>query len=279
VKYKLRNSIAGALVSIIVALPVSAMAENKIIAKVGNLEITEMELTIAEAELRQQFEQVPAEQRRAAILSALIDIKLLANKAIDEGVDKDDRVKSQIDFLSARALHNQFFEKNIAESVSDEEVKARFDKEIAAAVPEQEVKARHILVKTVDEAKAIITELEGGKDFAELATEKSTGPTGPNGGDLGFFGKGQMVPEFDTAAFALGDGEFTKQPVQTQFGWHVIKREETRDRPLPTFEEAADAIRQILLREKYFATVLAAREELNVEIMDEQLKKQIDESK
>jgi len=132
------------------------------------------------------------------------------------------------------------------------------------------------LLKTEEEALAVISELDGGKDFAELAKEKSTGPTGPNGGDLDFFGKGQMVPEFEEAAFALEMGEYTKAPVKTQFGFHVILKEEERDAPLPTFEAAQDEVRQIVLREKYFSLIEAEREAAVIDVLDEDLKAAMD---
>src|SRR5690606_26426323 len=124
-------------------------------------------------------------------------------------------------FLRERALHNEFIEKKIAGAITDEEVRARYDKEIAATPPVNEVHARHILVKTKEEAEKIIGELNKGADFEKLAAEHTTDPSGKSsGGDLGYFGPGQMVPEFEKAAFALGVGEYTKEPVETQFGWH-----------------------------------------------------------
>jgi peptidyl-prolyl cis-trans isomerase C len=108
-------------------------------------------------------------------------------------------------------------------------VKARYEQEVAAVPPEEEISARHILLETEEEAKALITELDAGKDFAELAKEKSTGPSAGNGGDLGYLTKGRMVPEFEAAAFALTPGQYGKEPVKTQFGWHVIKVEERRE--------------------------------------------------
>ena len=193
-------------------------AEDPVVATVGELKITELELNLAQAELAKEFAQVPQEKRRAAILAALIDIKLLANKAESTGLQEDERFKAQLAFVKARTLHNLYFQKNVAENISDEEVKARFEKEIAGLVPEKEIKARHILLTSEEDAKAVIAALDGGKDFIELAKEKSTGPTGPNGGDLGYFAKGQMVPEFEAAAFALELGKYTGEPVKTQFG-------------------------------------------------------------
>ena len=134
--------------------------------------------------------------------------------------------------------------------------------------------ARHILVKTEDEAKAIIKELDDGADFEATAKEKSTGPSGPNGGDLGFFGKGQMVPEFETAAFALDKGSFTKEPVQTQFGWHVIKVEDKRPQEKPKFEDVAAQLRQQLIRERYETVMAELKADTPVEILDPTLEEQ-----
>lgn len=254
----------------------SAAAESKVVAKVGEMEITTQELAFAESELSREFEQVPAEKRKAAILAALIDIKLLANKAATEGLDEKDSFKARMAFVQSRNLHNLYFQETIVANVSDEEIRERFDKEIAAMPPETEVKARHILVASEEEAKAVVAELAQGKDFAELAKEKSTGPSGANGGDLGYFGKGQMVPEFEEAAFSLADGKFTTTPVKTQFGWHVILREGVREKPKPEFDQVKDQIRQVVFREKYFGLVKEAREETKVEILDEALKSAVE---
>ena len=179
-------------------------------------------------------------------------------------------------FIRDRTLHNLYFQDTVVAKISDEEVRARYDAEIAAMEPETEIKARHILVNSEEEAKAVIAELEQGKDFAELAKEKSTGPSSSNGGDLGYFGKGQMVPEFEAAAFALEDGKFTTEPVKTQFGWHVILREEMREKPKPEFAAVEDQIRQVVFREKYFELVEKVRAETPVEILDADLKTAIE---
>ena len=254
----------------------SAFADSKVVAKVGELEITTQELAFAESELSREFAQVPAEKRTAAILAALIDIKLLANRAAVEGLDEKESFKARMAFVQSRNLHNLYFQETIVANVTDEEVRERFDNEIAAMAPESEIKARHILVASEEEAKAIVAELAQGKDFAELAKEKSTGPSGANGGDLGFFGKGQMVPEFEEAAFGLENGKFTTTPVKTQFGWHVILKEEEREKPKPEFEQVKDQIRQAVYREKYFDLVKQAREETRVEILDAELKSAVE---
>ncbi|MGI9400988.1 MAG: peptidylprolyl isomerase [Rhizobiaceae bacterium] len=253
-----------------------AQEEKSVIAKIDGVEITERDLAYAEVDLASQFRQVPDAQRKAAILNALIDIKILAKAAEAEGLGDDEAFKSRMQFLRERALHNNYFQKNALEAVTDEDVRERYEKEIAAMEKTEEVRARHILVKTKEEAEEIVKAIEAGGDFEETAKEKSTGPSGPQGGDLGFFAKGQMVPEFDAAVFALADGEMAKEPVQTQFGWHIIKREESRVKEPPAFDAAKDAVRQIVLREKYADLVKASREGVAIEVMDENLRKQLE---
>ena len=270
--FKYAAGLATALTIMVAPMQVSAQdASDKVILKFDGAEIRQSDFDLFQ-ELDPQFEQLQGAQKQLAILSALIDVKSLAKKATADKMDQDEVFQKRLEFLKDRSLHNAYFQKNVIANISDEDVKARFEKEIAAIEPEQELRARHILVKTAEEANAIIAELDGGADFVELAKTKSTGPSGPQGGDLGFFGKGQMVPPFEAAAFALEAGAYTKAPVQTQFGFHVIKLEEKRDRPLPKFEEVQDQMRQVVLRERYLETVKEARSLSNVEILDEELK-------
>ncbi len=192
---------AGAIM--IAAGQVAMAADADVIARIGKTEVTEAELKAAEAELGPQFQQMPEERRRFAVLSALIDIKALAAEAEKAKLADDPQIAAQLEFERDRTLHNAYFAKNGVADVTEDELKARYDKEIAAMPPRKEVHARHILLKTKEEAEAVIKELEGGADFETVAKEKSTGPSGPDGGDLGFFGEGQMVPTFEKAAFAL----------------------------------------------------------------------------
>jgi peptidyl-prolyl cis-trans isomerase C len=250
---------------------------NAVVATVNGKPITEADLTLAEGELSQQFARLPADQRRAAALSAAIEIKVLAAKAVTDGLDKDAEFQRRAAFLQERALHGEMIEKEVVEKVTDADVRARYDKEIAAQPPVNEVHARHILVKTKEEAEAIIKQLDGGADFQKLANEHTTDPSGKtSGGDLGYFGPGQMVPEFEKAAMALEPGAYTKEPVQTQFGWHVIKVEDKRPQQPPAFEQVQDQARSAVIREKYFALVKEARAAAKVEIPDEALKKAVD---
>lgn len=251
--------------------------EDPVVAKVGTLEIRQSELDLAVQSLDPQLAQLPEEQKKVAALSGAIDVKLLASGAIAEGVDKTEDFKKRMSYIGDRELHNAFFRKHVVDATTDAEVKARYDKEIAALPKQEEVHARHILVKTEDEAKAVIAELDGGKDFAEAAKEKSQDSNKDDGGDLGWFGPGRMVPEFEQAAFGLEKGAYTKTPVQTQFGFHVIKVEDKRDAPPPPFEQVQEQVKQLVMRDKYVALIEKAKADQKVEITDEALKKGYDD--
>ncbi|MCP4320246.1 MAG: peptidylprolyl isomerase [Hyphomicrobiales bacterium] len=245
--------------------------EDKVIATIGGKPVYQSELTFAETDLDPQFSRLPADQRTAAALSALLDIKLIAQQAENAGLGKDDVFKRRLAFLKDRALHNEYFRTRVVDSLTEEAVMKRYDEEVAATPPETEVKARHILVDSEEQAKAVVAALDGGKDFIELAKEKSTGPSGPQGGDLGYFTRGRMVPEFEEAAFALETGTYTKEPVKTQFGWHIIKVEDKRDTPPPEFKQVADQIRRVLLQEQYLTLLQEARNAIAVEVTDKEL--------
>jgi len=250
---------------------------NAVVATVAGKPITEADLALAEGELSQQFARLPPEQRRAAALSAAIEIKIMADKAVADGLDKDADFQRRAAFLQQRALHGEVVEKEVVGKITDDEVRARYDKEIAAQPAVNEVHARHILVKTKEEAEAIIKQLDGGADFQKLANEHTSDPSGKtNGGDLGYFGPGQMVPEFEKAAFALEPGAYTKEPVQTQFGWHIIKVEDKRAQQPPAFDQVKEQVRSALIRDKYFELVKQARSQAKIEIPDETLKKAVD---
>ncbi|QRM53405.1 peptidylprolyl isomerase [Sinorhizobium sp. BG8] len=252
-------------------------AADPVVAKVGGVEVHQSELTLAMTGLDPQLANLPEEQKRVAALSAIIDVKLLAADANKEGLQNDETFKQRVAYLTDRELHNAYFKKHVVDSVTPEEVKARYEKEIAAIEPQEEVHARHILVKTQQEAKDVIVALDGGKDFVELAKEKSTDPNKSEGGDLGYFTKGRMVPEFETAAFALEKGTYSKEPVQTQFGFHVIKVEDKRKQAPPTLEQVQDQVRQLVMRDKYVKLLEDAKAESTVEIEDPALKKAYEE--
>lgn len=238
----------------------------KIVARVAGIEITTLDLANAKRDIGLQFNGVSSEKRQASILDALLDIIAIAALAEADGYDKEEDFLSRMILLRRRALHNIYVSKTVSSTITEDEIKARYTSETAKI---EEIKARHILVKTEDEARDIINLLDEGGDFAGLAKEKSTGPSGPNGGDLGFFSKGQMVPAFEKAAFALEVGNYTKQPVKTQFGYHIIKIDERRKAIPQPYEQVKSQFRQMILRERYSELVDRARKKLKVEILDD----------
>lgn len=278
------KSYVSTLIAILLAGAVSVAAwtgfaeDRKVLAKIGDVEITEAEVNMAGVDLDPQFAKLPPEQKKLAAIAALIDIKAMAIKGGEAKLDQTDSFKTRMAFLRDRALHNAYFESEVIQKVTDEEVRARFDKEIAATPPQNEIRARHILVKTVEEAQGIIKQLDGGASFEELAKAKSTDGAAAQGGDLGYFGSGQMVPEFEKAAMALEIGAYTKTPVQTQFGFHVVKVEDKRAKQPPEFDKVKDQVKNVVLQENYIKRVKAIRDELKVEYVDAEVKKGMDAS-
>ena len=186
----------------------------------------------------------------AAVRDELTDIYLLSDQPRAEELKDDPRLQAQLELQSraimAQAVATDFVTRNQA---TEEEMQA-LDAEQIKLAPPLEFKARHILVEAQGEAIELITLLEGGADFAELAKERSTGPSGPSGGDLGWFTPDRMVSEFSNAVQTLDNGAFTKIPVQTQFGWHVILREDSREVPPPPYESILDALKQEVEQQK-----------------------------
>lgn len=203
-----------------------------VIATVGDTEITLGEMIITRAQLPQQYTQLPDDVLFTGILDQLIQQQVLADALGDAPGRVEYAVINERRSLMAGETIN-----NITNSaVTDEAIKAAYDAKFADAAPATEYNASHLLVETEEEAIAAKARVDGGEDFANVARDVSTGPTGPNGGNLGWFGAGQMVPEFEAATMALSIGDVS-DPVQTQFGWHVVTLLETRNKDIPTLEE------------------------------------------
>ena len=252
-----------------VGVPAARAAEpTDVVAKVGDIDITEADIAFAAQDLGPQLQRFPPAQWRSILVDVMVDMELLAKAARDEKIDQEPDFKRQVDFLKLRALRNAYVTREISGKITDDDLKAAYDKEVKNFKGEEEVHARHILVKTEAEAKDIIKQLDKGADFAKLAEEKSTGPSGPKGGDLGYFTKEQMVAPFADAAFALKPGTYTEKPVKTDFGWHVIKVEDKREQKAPTFDEAKDDLRQNLTRERYAEVMDKLKSDNKVEILD-----------
>ncbi|UYO01409.1 MAG: peptidylprolyl isomerase [Devosia sp.] len=254
----------------------TAAASDAVVATVGGEAITESDMSFAAEDMAQDLAQMPAEERRAFLLRVLIDMKVMSQAAREAGMDQTEIFAQRQKYLEERALRRAYFTDAIVAAVTEEAVRAEYDKFAAEFVPEDEIRASHILVETEEEAKAVKAELDGGADFATLAQEKSIDPGASNGGDLGFFGQGMMVAPFETAAFALTEPGQVSDPVQTQFGWHVIRLEEKRPSAPPAFEQVAPQIQQQLLMQNFTAIVDELMAKTTVEVTDPALKAAMD---
>jgi peptidyl-prolyl cis-trans isomerase C len=243
----------------------AAPAQDPVVAIVDGTEVHRSEVEAVARALPEQYRQVPLPQIYGMLLDRAIDFRLLANAAEEQDLAEDPDVQTALDQARAGVLRDAFVRQQIEEGMTEDRLRARYEEvKSEEGFSQEEVQARHILVGSEAEAQEVIAELEGGADFATVAEERSIGPSAPQGGDLGFFRREQMVPEFAEAAFALEPGERTEEPVQTQFGWHVI---EVVDRRMgtPSFEETEPRLRQELAREIVLALVADLRDEAEIE--------------
>lgn len=244
-----RVSLVAALIAS-VALLASPVLLAQTVATVNGTGITQDVFDIyLQSRLQKPASEASADER-ANVLSELQDLYLLTTQTRAKELASGARIKAQIE-LQTRGIVAQVFATDFLANnqATDTEIKAAYDEQIALAPP-LEFKARHILIESQGEAAGLITKLQDGADFIELAKENSTGPSGPNGGDLGWFSPNQMVAPFSQAVAKLKDGEFTTVPVQTQFGWHVILREDSRQTTPPTLESVRDAVKQRVEQQK-----------------------------
>ncbi len=260
---------------ILALLPLSALAADKPadppadgavvpLVRVGDFKITNLHYSIFAAEQGNAAQSKPQQMR---VLNELVNTFMVARSDVGRKLADNAEIKAAMEVdnarLLARAVIRDFLDKV---KISDAEIKKAYDAQYAHAKP-KEYKARHILLKTEDEAKAVIAQLDKGADFAKLAKEKSTGPSGRNGGDLGWFTPETMVKPFAEAVKALKDGAYSKQPVKTQFGWHVILREKSRDLPVPTLAEARPKLVKKLKTNKLSAYIRSLRDKADIEVI------------
>ncbi len=235
-----------------VAAPASAQdtvdpKNDPVVAEVNGEKIMFSDLVATYRALPARLQQVPFEQLYRPLLEHAIAIRLLSAEGRKAKLHESEAVKKRIRYIEGQYVYEAYVEKIVAERATEAKLKEAYEAFVKDFKGEEEVRASHILVKTEQEAKDIIAQLEKGADFAKLAKEKSIDPTKDrNSGDLGFFSKEQMVKEFAEAAFALKKGETAKVPVKTQFGWHVIRVTDRRAGAPPKFDEVKEQLRQKL---------------------------------
>jgi len=247
----LRRAAAAALVAAFAALPLAAQetADKKdvVVAEVNGEKVMLADLVATYRALPARLQQVPFEQLYKPLLEHAIAIRLLAAEGRKAKLEESEAVKRRLKFIESQYVYEAYVEKIVADRATEAKLQEAYEAYVKEYKGEDEVRASHILVKTEQEAKEIIAQLDKGADFAKLAKEKSTDPSKEkNSGDLGFFTKEQMVKEFAEAAFALKKGETTKAPVKTQFGWHVIRVTDRRTGAAPKFDEVKEQLRQKL---------------------------------
>lgn len=251
--------------------PANTVPPDTVIATVDGQTITQADVDFAARDLSQDMAQVPPEQRNAYVVSVLIDMKLSAKAARDAKLDQTATFKQRLAYLDNQALRSAYYIDQLAILVTPDIVKQKYDAFVATFVPADEIRASHILVKTEDEAKAVEAELKAGGIFEDIAKAKSIDPGAANGGDLGFFGHGQMVPEFEKAAFALANVGDVSAPVQSQFGWHVIKLVDTRKSAAPPLEQVGQQLQQQVVNEAFISVSQKLRQGATIDIPDADL--------
>src|SRR3954454_1901810 len=271
-KTGLRRGLAAAVTGCVAlllfgGLPVRTQEANPVLAKVNGAEIRQSDVALAEEELGPSLAQMDPATKKENVLAFLIDMKIVAKAAEDKKIENSEDFKKRLAFTRNRLLMDSLLASEGKAATTDEAMKKVYEDASKQITGEQEVHARHILVETEDEAKAIAEDLKKGADFAELAKKKSKDPGASDGGDLGFFTKDQMVPEFSAVAFVLEPGKVS-DPVKTQFGWHIIKVEEKRTRKAPDFEQVKPQIETYVVRRAQADYVAKLRTAAKVERLD-----------
>ena len=216
--------------------------DDPVVARVNGAELHRSDVIAAQRSLPAQMQQMPLEQIYTPLLDQLVTGVLITDAGRKDKLADDPEVKKRLARAEDRAIQEVYVSRVVEKGATDEVLHKQYDQYLKDHPAKEEVNARHILVAKEEDAKEIITELNKGADFATLAKQRSTDPAKDSGGDLGWFSRGDMVPEFADAAFKLQKGEYTKEPVKTQFGWHVIKVEDRRTAPPPTFDESKEEL-------------------------------------
>ena len=245
----------------------AASASDQVIARVNGVDIRQSDLAMAEEDMGAEMQQVPPDQKRDQLITYLADIILVSQAAEQKKLGESDEFKRRLAMLRNKVLMGLALQSEVKSALTDEAFRKVYDEAVKSMSPQEEVRARHILVENEEEAKAIAEQLKGGADFATLAKEKSKDPGSAEGGDLGYFGKDQMVPEFAEVAFKMYPGQVSN-PVKTQFGWHIIKVEDKRQRPVPEFEKVKDQIESFLTRKTQTEYVAKLRQNAKIERLD-----------
>ena len=251
------------------AQPAASAPASKPVARVDGTTLTEGDLAIAAEDPALSMPNMADAQKRDLLVGYMIDLKIGAKAAEAAKVGEDPAFTRKLAYFRDKLLLDEYLEREVKKAVTPDAARKLYDETVKTLKPEEEVRARHVLVEGEDEAKAIAVRIKGGEDFAKVAGEASKDPgSKTDGGDLGFFTQERMVQPFAEAAFKLAPGQVSN-PVKTQFGWHVIKVEEKRTKPVPSFDEMKDQVDAYLTRKAQQDTILALRQKAKIERLDE----------
>jgi peptidyl-prolyl cis-trans isomerase C len=245
-----------------------AAADDPVVARVNTEEIRQSDVALALDRLPDRFKQVPVAVLFPQIVQQLVDGALLVAAGRADELQKSKEVRDEMAEFERVAIQRAYMNRLIADGVSEAKLRESYDSTIAKTEGPIEVRASHILVESEEEGQDIIKALDGGADFAELARDRSTGPSAPRGGDLGYFVRSAMVKPFADAAFAIEPRSVGPDPVQTEFGWHVIKVFDKRRQPVPSFEESRAQIEQQLTRDLIAAHMAELRAGAEIELFN-----------
>ena len=257
----------AALSVAVMAASLPALSQERVAVATLDGEAIYLDEIIAVADtLPAEYQQQGISALYPQLVDEVVNARLAAVAGRADGIDKDDQVAAAIKAAADRVIAETYITRKVNEQVTDEAIQTAYDAYVDDTASREQVTASHILVETEEEARAIIEQLNDGADFAALAKEKSTGPSGPNGGELGSFGRGQMVPAFETAAFSMPAGSYSETPVQTQFGWHVIKVDDRGIEDAPSLEDMRDQLVANLSRQSFSRIVEELRVGATIEV-------------
>ncbi len=277
----LARSLAVSAGLVLAVLPGAVCAQaqeagDKVVARVNGTAITEKDVALAQAEIGDRLQRIPQNARRRVLIEFLIENQLIAEAAVGKGIETSDDFKDRLAYWKRRSLREAYFENVVSGSISEAEMRKFYDEKIKPQSSGEEIRASHILVKTKEKAVEIYEMLVHDGDFAELAKKNSQDPgSRNNGGDLGYFSKGMMVPAFEKAAFALKDDEIS-EPVQSRFGWHIIKLVDRREKSAPPFETVKPRLRMFMIRERVKTVTDDLRGKAQLEYLDPEVKQQVE---
>jgi len=257
-----------AALALVAALAGSAQSlraeDDPVVARVNGTDVRQSDLAMAEEDLGGNIPQMTPEAKREYLITFMGDMLLVAKAAEAKKVADSNEFKQKLAYARTKLLMESYLQSEAKAAVTDAELHKVYDEAVGQMKSEPEVHARHILVETEDQAKAVLADLKKGADFAELAKTKSKDPGASDGGDLGWFTKDQMVPEFSEVAFKLDKGQLS-DPVKSQFGWHVIKVEDKRMRQPPEFDKVKDQLENYVVRRQQSAVISKLRAEGKIE--------------